>query len=117
MKLVDFEDWLNKFLNFEKTQKKNIFWLETMNFLCEKFNNPQNEIPCIHIAGSKGKGSTSVMIASILEEAGFRCGIYTSPHIIDFRENEGYFNSIESIMNVEGIGEAKFNKIKDNITT
>lgn len=37
--------------------------------------------------------------------------------IIDFRENEGYFNSIESIMNVEGIGEAKFNKIKDNITT
>lgn len=37
--------------------------------------------------------------------------------IIDFRENEGYFNSIEDIMNVEGIGEAKFNKIKDNITT
>ena len=86
MKLADFEDWLNKFLNFEKTQKKNIFWLETMNFLCEKFNNPQNEIPCVHIAGSKGKGSTSVMIASILEEAGFKCGIYTSPHIIDFRE-------------------------------
>ena len=86
MKLADFEDWLNKFLNFEKTQKKNIFWLETMNFLCEKFNNPQNVIPCVHIAGSKGKGSTSVMIASILEEAGFKCGIYTSPHIIDFRE-------------------------------
>ena len=86
MKLANFEDWLNKFLNFEKTQKKNIFWLETMNFLCEKFNNPQNEIPCVHIAGSKGKGSTSVMIASILEEAGFKCGIYTSPHIIDFRE-------------------------------
>ena len=86
MKLADFEDWLNNFLNFEKTQKKNIFWLETMNFLCEKFNNPQNEIPCVHIAGSKGKGSTSVMIASILEEAGFKCGIYTSPHIIDFRE-------------------------------
>lgn len=37
--------------------------------------------------------------------------------IIDFRENEGYFNSIEDIMNVEGIGEAKFNKIKENITT
>lgn len=37
--------------------------------------------------------------------------------IIDFRENEGYFNSIEDIMNVEGIGQAKFNKIKDNITT
>ena len=37
--------------------------------------------------------------------------------ILDFRENEGYFNSIEDIMNVEGIGEAKFNKIKDNITT
>ena len=86
MKLADFEDWLNNFLNFEKTQKKNIFWLETMNFLCEKFNNPQNEIPCVHIAGSKGKGSTSVMIASILEEAGYKCGIYTSPHIIDFRE-------------------------------
>lgn len=86
MKLADFEEWLNNFLNFEKTQKKNIFWLETMNFLCEKFSNPQNEIPCVHIAGSKGKGSTSVMIASILEEAGYKCGIYTSPHIIDFRE-------------------------------
>ena len=86
MKLVDFENWLNRFLNFEKTQKKNIFWLDTMFFLCEKFGNPQDKIPCVHIAGSKGKGSSSVMIASILEEAGYKCGIYTSPHIVDFRE-------------------------------
>lgn len=86
MKLSDFHIWLNKYLNFEKTQTKGIFWLETMRFMCEKLGNPQNKIPCIHIAGSKGKGSCSSMVSSILEESGFKCGVYTSPHISDFRE-------------------------------
>jgi len=84
--LTDFEDWLNSFLNFEKTPKKNIFWLDTMKFLASKFGNPQNSYPTIHVAGSKGKGSVSSFMASILEEAGFRTGLYTSPHLVSFYE-------------------------------
>lgn len=95
MTLESFYTWLNNYLNFEKTQQKNIFWLESMRFLCQKLNNPQDQIPCIHIAGSKGKGSTAIMTASILEESGLKCGIYSSPHISDFRERictrDGFF--------------------------
>lgn len=95
MTLSDFLSWLDSYLNFEKTQTKNIFWLDSMRFLCGKLGNPQDKIPCIHIAGSKGKGSASEMIANILEESGKKCGIYTSPHITDFRERisspKGFF--------------------------
>lgn len=85
-KIIDFETWLDSYLNFEKTPKKNIFWLKTMEFFCEKLGNPQNFAPCFHVAGSKGKGSISLFIASILSEAGFKTGLYTSPHILDFLE-------------------------------
>lgn len=86
MKLSDFYNWLSTFLNFEKTQTKGIFWLDSMKFLAEKLGNPQNEIPCIHVAGSKGKGSVSAMLSNIIEASGKKCGLYTSPHISDFRE-------------------------------
>lgn len=86
-KSVDrFCEWVDRYLNFEKNPKKGIFWLETMRFLCERLDNPQNHCRCIHVAGSKGKGSISRMIACILEENGLKCGIYSSPHIIDFTE-------------------------------
>src|SRR5690606_36274311 len=48
--------------------------------------NPEREIKTIHIAGTNGKGSTSSMIASVLQEAGYKVGLYTSPHLKDFRE-------------------------------
>ena len=89
MKLKDFLAWLDAYLNFEKKQTKGIFWLESMKFLCDRLGNPQDKIPCFHVAGSKGKGSTSKMIASIIESAGYTCGLYTSPHITDFRERVG----------------------------
>src|SRR5574344_2837646 len=92
MKLSLFLNWLDTFLNFEKTQKKGIFWLDSMKFLCNKLGNPQNQIPCIHVAGSKGKGSTSKMISCIIEAQGYSCGLYTSPHINDFRERIGTAN-------------------------
>lgn len=95
MKINDFELWLDTFLNFEKTQEKNIFWLDTMQFLCKKLGNPELKIPCIHVAGSKGKGSTSNMIANIISASGKTCGIYTSPHILNFKERitktDGFF--------------------------
>jgi dihydrofolate synthase/folylpolyglutamate synthase len=52
----------------------------------ELLNNPHQNIKCIHIAGTNGKGSTSNMLASILQEAGYKTGLYTSPHLKDFRE-------------------------------
>jgi len=81
-----FERWLDSFINFEKLPQKNMFWLDTMRFFCERLGHPEASSPCIHIAGSKGKGSVSKMIACILQEAGFSVGIYTSPHVSDFRE-------------------------------
>lgn len=93
MILSDFHKWLDNYLNFEKSQAKGIFWLESMRFLCEKLSNPQDKIPCIHVAGSKGKGSCSAMISSVIEEAGYKCGVYTSPHISDFRERIGTAHS------------------------
>ncbi len=81
-----FNDFAEDYLNFEKNPTKGIFWLDTMKFLCEKFGHPEKCCRCVHVAGSKGKGSVSMMIASVLEEAGYKVGVYSSPHIVDFRE-------------------------------
>jgi dihydrofolate synthase/folylpolyglutamate synthase len=54
--------------------------------LCKLLGNPENKFKSIHIAGTNGKGSTSHMIASVLQEAGYKVGLYTSPHLKDFRE-------------------------------
>jgi dihydrofolate synthase / folylpolyglutamate synthase len=50
------------------------------------FGNPHLKYPTIHVAGTNGKGSVSHMIASVLQEAGYKTGLYTSPHLKDFRE-------------------------------
>lgn len=54
--------------------------------LCKHLNNPEKGIRTIHVGGTNGKGSTSSMIASVLQEAGYKTGLYTSPHLKDFRE-------------------------------
>tara|TARA_B100000809_G_C15138442_1_gene531757 strand:+ start:983 stop:2200 length:1218 start_codon:yes stop_codon:yes gene_type:complete len=54
--------------------------------LCKLLNNPENKFKSVHVAGTNGKGSTSHMLASILQEAGYKVGLYTSPHLKDFRE-------------------------------
>src|SRR6187455_1006270 len=54
--------------------------------LCEHLNNPHKEFKSIHVAGTNGKGSVSHMLASVLQTAGYKTGLYTSPHLIDFRE-------------------------------
>ena len=60
--------------------------LTNAHLLSKHLNNPEQNIKCIHVAGTNGKGSTSHMLASILQEAGYRVGLYTSPHLKDFRE-------------------------------
>ena len=60
--------------------------LTNTHLLIDYLDNPQEKIKCIHVAGTNGKGSTSHMLASILQEAGYKVGLYTSPHLKDFRE-------------------------------
>lgn len=54
--------------------------------LCKLLGNPENKFKSIHIAGTNGKGSTSHMLSSVFQEAGYKVGLYTSPHLKDFRE-------------------------------
>ena len=54
--------------------------------ICDFLGNPQRQIKTIHVAGTNGKGSTSHMLASIFQAAGYKTGLYTSPHLYDFRE-------------------------------
>lgn len=60
--------------------------LDNIIALCELFNNPQNDFKSLHIAGTNGKGSSSHLMASILQEAGYKVGLYTSPHLKSFTE-------------------------------
>lgn len=60
--------------------------LERITHLLKTLGNPQTKFKSIHIAGTNGKGSTAAMIASILKEAGYRVGLYTSPHLFDYTE-------------------------------
>lgn len=60
--------------------------LDTIQNFCAAIGNPETQFPTVHIAGTNGKGSSSHSIASILQEAGYKTGLYTSPHLVDFRE-------------------------------
>ncbi len=60
--------------------------LNTATTIDNFFNNPHKEYKTVHIAGTNGKGSVSNFLASILQQAGFRTGLFTSPHILDFKE-------------------------------
>jgi len=81
--------YLESFINYEKIPAypyKESLKLERIKEFLNKIGNPQGSLKCIHIAGTKGKGSTCAFIAYILREAGFKVGLYTSPHLSDFRE-------------------------------
>ena len=60
--------------------------LERIAALCERLGNPQNDLKFVHVAGTNGKGSTCTEIASVLTNAGYHTGLYTSPYVVDFRE-------------------------------
>jgi dihydrofolate synthase/folylpolyglutamate synthase len=60
--------------------------LSNITRICELLGSPQNNFKSIHVAGTNGKGSVTHMLASVLQEAGYKVGIYCSPHLIDFRE-------------------------------
>ncbi len=60
--------------------------LEAITNLLERLDHPQRQYPTLHIGGTNGKGSSAAMIAAMLQAGGYRVGLYTSPHLIDFRE-------------------------------
>lgn len=60
--------------------------LDTVKALSEMFGNPHKRLKTIHVGGTNGKGSTAHTIAAVLQSAGYKTGLFTSPHLIDFRE-------------------------------
>ena len=83
---VDVYEWLSGFVNYERGQNLKNFCLERMETLSELTGRPDKCAPSFHIAGSKGKGSVTGMIAAILESSGIKTAVYASPHVSDFRE-------------------------------
>jgi dihydrofolate synthase / folylpolyglutamate synthase len=81
-------DFVASFINFERSKKQTIrdYRLDRMRELLKHFGNPEKAFKTIHLAGSKGKGSTAMFLASALNSAGKKTGLYSSPHISDYRE-------------------------------
>jgi len=81
-------DWMFSQLPMYQNQGKTAFKKDLTNsiLLSQHLDTPESKFKSIHVAGTNGKGSTSHMIASILQEAGYKVGLYTSPHLKDFRE-------------------------------
>jgi dihydrofolate synthase/folylpolyglutamate synthase len=81
---MSYQETLNWLFSLENMGIK--LGLENTLELLKRLGNPHLKFRSVHIAGTKGKGSVCAMISSILQEAGYKVGLYTSPHIVDFRE-------------------------------
>ena len=111
MNYAEAKSYLDTFINYEYVSKKHfprIFNLKRTRDLLSYLNSPQDNLNIIHIAGSKGKGSTAMMTAHILKQAGYRTGLYTSPHIYNYRERIRFMD-----MEYKSSGEGLF---KDEIS-
>ena len=81
--LLDHTDWERRSLG---TAARGAWNLDRPRALLTTLGHPERRYPCIHVAGTKGKGSTAAFLASILHTAGRRVGLYTQPHLHDYRE-------------------------------
>ena len=91
--------------------------LKNTTAILNALGNPETEIKAIHIAGTNGKGSVSHIIASILQEAGYKTGLYTSPHLKDFRERikiNGQLIPEEKVVDFINTNKDTFTKIKSS---
>lgn len=81
-------DWMFNKLPMYQTQGASAYRKDITNtvLLAKHLGNPERYLKCIHVAGTNGKGSTSHLLASVLQEAGYKVGLYTSPHLKDYRE-------------------------------
>ena len=80
--------WLYNQLPVYQLQGASAYKADLTNalLLVQHLKHPEKQLKCIHVAGTNGKGSTSHLLASVLQEAGYKVGLYTSPHLKDFRE-------------------------------
>ncbi len=81
-------EWMFNKLPMYQTQGATAYRKDITNtvLLANHLGNPEIGLQCIHVAGTNGKGSTSHLLASVLQEAGYKVGLYTSPHLKDYRE-------------------------------
>ncbi|AUC80613.1 folylpolyglutamate synthase/dihydrofolate synthase family protein [Lacinutrix sp. Bg11-31] len=88
MTYQDTVNWMFSQLPMYQNQGKSAYKVDLSNtiLLAKHLDNPENKFKSIHVAGTNGKGSTSHMLASVLQEAGYKVGLYTSPHLKDYRE-------------------------------
>src|ERR1700712_2016404 len=83
--------------------------------LCFRLDNPQHKFKSVHVGGTNGKGSTSHMLAAILQTAGYKTGLYPSPHLKDFRERiriNGQMISEQTVIDFVAAHTADFDEIK-----
>jgi len=82
--------WLFSHTDYERMRivpyNERTFSLERMRKLLDLLDNPHEQIKCVQVAGTKGKGSTCAMLSSMLRSCGYTTGLYTSPHLVDLRE-------------------------------
>lgn len=107
MTLENIEQYLNSFVNYEKELshiKVKNFSLKRVKLFFSYIDNPQNDLKVIHVAGTKAKGSVSIITARILQSAGYKVGLYTSPHFFDIKERIRIFDPI----NFKQAGKVKF---------
>lgn len=82
--------YIDKFIDYERSpdfaRQARFYNLNRISLLLDLLGNPHDKLRIVHVAGSKGKGSTAALIASVLTHAGFRTGLFTSPHLITPRE-------------------------------
>ncbi|MDE0297735.1 MAG: bifunctional folylpolyglutamate synthase/dihydrofolate synthase [Candidatus Poribacteria bacterium] len=133
--MLNYEDalaYINSFINAEKSpdfsRQARLYNLNRISRLLTRLGNPHRYLKVVHVAGSKGKGSTATFIASILTRAGFKTGLFTSPHLVTPRErcridSELVSTSafvdcvnrlkpeIEAVSGVDGIGDVSFFEI------
>ncbi len=110
-------NWLFSQLPMYQRQGKAAYKADLKNTLelDQYFDHPHRKFKSIHIAGTNGKGSVSHMLASVLQESGFKVGLYTSPHLKDFRERiriNGEMVSEEFVVEFIETHHAKFEEIK-----
>ncbi len=103
--------YLNQFINYERTQPQRYapetLSLDRVNRLLDRLGRPDRAYQAIHVAGTKGKGSTAAMIESCLRAAGYRTGFYISPHLHTFRERMR--------VNNEYVSQAAFARLVDEL--